>query len=673
MLFYRINLKARTRLSTGSREARESLAEAIQSATDFNAEGKGPSVLVSKVSKTRMTCIGTQQVYSRKILEELTEKLIAETGIKAEIEDIREITATDFVEFLKTAERNSFIEDADTAAASLGIGKLYEAYYRNSIEEELIPSPCTEEEAIRLCRENRTGTEGLEEEIIRIFSTHHAEFEGHPVHYALFYGDDTERKTIRNILLSALYSAGRLRSRRIAHFSVGDDERSYLSRRSGINDVYPLLDGGTMVLEMNIQTWDGGGMRTAGDDIIEETAKLIAENAMDVLCILEFRNKDRTVLEKIRSYADDIQFITISEAIVSKEGIMGFLSRRAERDGITDTGSLFSMIPDMAAGYYPDDLLSIYRKWRKKRLCTEVYPQYSRIFQEKKIQDEPKGSAYDNLREMIGLKEAKETILQAIDYMKAEKLFHDSGLAFSPVSRHMVFTGNPGTAKTTVARLFAQIMKENGILSEGTFIEVGRKDIVSKYLGGTAPLVQSFFKRAEGGVLFIDEAYSLTEGEQGLYGDEAINTIVQEMENNRADTIVIFAGYPEEMERFISRNPGLRSRISFHIHFPDYSADELLDIFRLFAGKEGFLLSGDAIHAVSEIFTEAVHQKDFGNGRFARNIFEKAKMRHASRIVRISPEGILPPDMVRTITAEDIVTIDGRTEGKEGKRIGFRL
>ena len=146
---------------------------------------------------------------------------------------------------------------------------------------------------------------------------------------------------------------------------------------------------------------------------------------------------------------------------------------------------------------------------------------------------------------------------QALNFYKAQKLFKEKGLPDSRPAMHMVFTGNPGTAKTTVARLFAGIMKENQLLSEGRLFELGRSDLVGKYVGWTAQIVKEKFRKARGSVLFIDEAYSLLDGDSSLYGDEAINTIVQEMENCREDTVVIFAGYPREMEQFLSRNPGL--------------------------------------------------------------------------------------------------------------------
>ena len=218
---------------------------------------------------------------------------------------------------------------------------------------------------------------------------------------------------------------------------------------------------------------------------------------------------------------------------------------------------------------------------------------------------------------------------------------------------HMVFTGNPGTAKTTVARLFAQIMKENGLLSVGDLIEVGRADLVGKYVGWTAPTVKAKFAAAKGSVLFIDEAYSLVDDKDGLFGDEAINTIVQEMENHRDDTVVIFAGYPDKMEQFLKKNPGLRSRIAFHIPFEDYKPAELLDIFTLMAKKQKLELAPLVRERLLPIFSLATKQPDFGNGRFVRNLLEKSRMKQASRLVRLDPDTVTM-EMVSTLIPEDI-------------------
>ena len=266
---------------------------------------------------------------------------------------------------------------------------------------------------------------------------------------------------------------------------------------------------------------------------------------------------------------------------------------------------------------------------------------------------QPKGCGFDQLQEMIGLTKAKELIAQALDYYKAQKLFREKGISLERPAMHMVFTGNPGTAKTTVARLFAQIMKENGLLSVGDLIEVGRADLVGKYVGWTAPTVKKKFEAAKGSVLFIDEAYSLVDDTDGLYGDEAINTIVQEMENHRDDTVVIFAGYPDKMEQFLKKNPGLRSRIAFHIPFEDYKPAELLDIFTLMAKKQKLELAPLVRERLLPIFSLAVKQPDFGNGRFVRNLLEKSRMKQAGRLVRLDPDTVTM-EMVSTLLPEDI-------------------
>jgi SpoVK/Ycf46/Vps4 family AAA+-type ATPase len=234
---------------------------------------------------------------------------------------------------------------------------------------------------------------------------------------------------------------------------------------------------------------------------------------------------------------------------------------------------------------------------------------------------------------------------------------------------HMVFTGNPGTAKTTAARLFARIMRDNGLLSKGQLVEVGRGDLVGKYVGWTAQTVQAKFREAKGGVLFIDEAYSLVEHHSGSFGDEAINTIVQEMENHREDVVVIFAGYPDEMERFLQRNPGLRSRIAFHVPFADYNAEELCQIAELMGKSKGVHFDADAQEKLYAVFEDARKRSDFGNGRFVRNILEKAKMNQASRLLEYDFDAITTEE-IKTIKAVDI-TPPPEVKKEVKRTIGF--
>ena len=247
--------------------------------------------------------------------------------------------------------------------------------------------------------------------------------------------------------------------------------------------------------------------------------------------------------------------------------------------------------------------------------------------------EEDKEKAYDKLQAMVGLKEVKEVIDRIIVSHKMQKVRKEMGLKQENFSYHMLFTGNPGSAKTTVARLLAEILEEEGILSTGDFVECGRSDLVGKYVGWTAKQVKSKFREAEGGVLFIDEAYALVDDENS-FGDEAINTIVQEMENSRDDVIVIFAGYPEKMLDFLDKNEGLRSRIAFHIDFPDYNAEEMTDILKLMAEEKGYHIDTAIEKKCMDIFTDACSQPEFGNGRYVRNILEQAIMKQSVRIFK---------------------------------------
>lgn len=263
------------------------------------------------------------------------------------------------------------------------------------------------------------------------------------------------------------------------------------------------------------------------------------------------------------------------------------------------------------------------------------------------------GDAKQKLEKMIGLESAKKVINKAVANFKFNKLCMERGISKDKASFHMVFTGNPGTAKTTVARLFANILKDEKVLSSGTFVETGRADLVGDHVGSTAKLVKRKFKEAQGGVLFIDEAYSLCDSYSNGFGDEAINTLVQEMENHREDVIVIFAGYPKPMEKFLDRNPGLKSRIAFEVQFEDYSVDELVDIARLMVSDKNMSITDNAIAKLRSSFEIVSKSDDYGNGRYVRNMLEEAEMNLAERLLQYD-ESDITDDLLTTIEAEDI-------------------
>lgn len=304
---------------------------------------------------------------------------------------------------------------------------------------------------------------------------------------------------------------------------------------------------------------------------------------------------------------------------------------------------------------------------RKKELFLITEDDISMPEEGLKVERAP-GTAQKELDDMIGLSSVKAVIQKVVASYKLKKLCMDRGLAKEKASLHMVFTGNPGTAKTSVARLFAEIMKDEKVLSTGIFVEVGRADLVGDHVGATAPLVKRKFKEAQGGILFIDEAYSLCDSYENGFGDEAINTLVQEMENHRDDVIVIFAGYTEPMQRFLDRNPGMLSRIAFQIEFEDYTTEELCDIAKLMASKKQMIITDAAMDKLKENLDIVRGEADYGNGRFVRKTLEEAEMNLAERVLQYK-ESEITKELITTIEACDIPDMVARK--RTVKRIGF--
>ena len=262
---------------------------------------------------------------------------------------------------------------------------------------------------------------------------------------------------------------------------------------------------------------------------------------------------------------------------------------------------------------------------------------------------------------MIGIEEVKEQVNKIINYIKISKNRENMPML------HMCFTGNPGTGKTTVARIVGKIFKEEEILTSGNFVEAQRADLVGEYIGHTAPKTQKIVKKAEGGILFIDEAYNLDPGDSSKdYGHECIATLIKEMEDKRDNLCVILAGYTKEMDSLIKANPGFKSRIQFTINFPDYSKEELYEIFKNLCKKEKYKISPNVKELLIKHFEIAKKEENFSNGRYVRNLFEKIKMEQASRVVDKKEN----KDLIKKVDIENILNKENEFK-KEKIKIGF--
>lgn len=252
----------------------------------------------------------------------------------------------------------------------------------------------------------------------------------------------------------------------------------------------------------------------------------------------------------------------------------------------------------------------------------------------------------------VGLRTVKAEVRSLVNLVKVAQMRRDHGLPTEKMSLHMVFSGNPGTGKTTIARLMARIYHSLGILSKGQLVEVDRSGLVAGYVGQTALKTGKVIESALGGVLFIDEAYALTGGQENDFGQEAVDTVLKAMEDHREDLVVIMAGYTALMERLIHSNPGLESRFNRFLEFPDYSLEEMMEILDLRCRKAGYTMDEKAREAMAAyIQAENTDSETFGNARGVRNLFEKVLVQQANRLAA-QPE-VTREDLQR-LTAKDV-------------------
>ena len=669
MLFYKVEgviANSPAEQDDSRRAHRENIRRLSIKSDDFNQKYcRASFYFISDCSDGIMT-IGIITDRSENLKETLNAYM---KHIDIELKDlvVSEITINSIEKLLEFASRHNYISDDGEILERYGLDKITGRWGRGIEYGEDIIEERSKKDIFASAKKYLLHDTFLPE-LQRIYAgSPVSKLYGHPVHYMIQTDDRDTRREAYKLLIQALHANSRLSSKRYCFLDFKPGKSFSIT---AYDTLYKICDGGTVVIRYfaNDDSEDDG-FANSERDMIEnlcEVAKRYRNQVLTVVCLpRECKSAKSLFYENLGT----MTIVEIQEEFVADERAVSFLKMLSKEIHVRTDKSLFSKL-EAGKGYLAPDLHTIFDEWYNCKLKTSIYPQYKNIAVAKReaVKAVPKGNAYDELQEMVGLSEAKAVIQKALNDYKMQRLYENKGIKQDTPVMHMVFTGNPGTAKTTAARLFARIMKDNGLLSKGQLIEVGRGDLVGKYVGWTAQTVQAKFKAAIGGVLFIDEAYSLVDERSGSFGDEAINTIVQEMENHREDVVVIFAGYPNKMEDFLQKNPGLRSRIAFHVPFVDYTTDELCRIAHLISKRKGLSLDDGAMSKLRVIFDFASKQSDFGNGRYVRNILEQAKMNQASRLLELDFDDITS-DEISTIRAVDIVVPE--LQAPQKRKIGF--
>ena len=612
-----------------------------------------------------------QKPSAEKIQKFLQSTLEGHYDIKQiEVQDFREITIDYFRKLLARGDRINFVDE-------YRISDDLDINFNNCRDFDLSESICTMKRLSYSQALQQAGKlmadSSFTDELERIYSKANSrkKFYGHPVHYKILAGSYFAAMKMVELLTGTLYVNKRLVSQRITRI-YNITERCYAD--SDFENLVKRAQGGVVVIELQGAQDNDSNYATSYEEVVDFISEVVKKYQRNTLCIfIEIVDQPGFAPKLISNIQDDLNIIELQEGAGNREQALDylkFIKDNYDMSYYTDE-DLEKALGDRLS-FRASDIHQISEKLYSDSLKNKIYPAYHKV-DYFTISDDVKNKddAYHILQNMIGLTEQKKTLDQIIASFKIQKMRTNMGLTNYKPSRHMCFTGNPGSAKTTVARLFSDILSKEGILETGRFIECGRADLVGKYVGWTASIVKKKFRQAKGGVLFIDEAYSLVEDSVGSYGDEAISTIVQEMENHRDDVIVIFAGYNDKMKRFLERNEGLLSRIAFHLNFPDYNSQELIDILKLMAENKGYELSDDVLNECRQIFNKASSKENFGNGRFVRNLLEQAEMKQAQRIFKECAGKDIKKEHLIHFAVEDFSGGVSEIYSKNKGKIGF--
>ena len=566
----------------------------------------------------------------RTIVEKELNKTFSVSGAK--VESCREITVKKHLALEGEADSLSISHMSRRLPRKVRLDYFNNCYYRISesvIDDVILSKNQAKNEAAAMMADR-----SLFEEIERIYDPiNEAIFYGHPVHYRIKAGDRESSKVIINLIVRMLKSRGRIPGDRISHiYDIAEE----CYNEEDLNCAIKNAQSTAVAIELSGTKGDHGNYASSYDAVVRSFAGLIEKYHHNTLFFF-VENKDEPGFspDLIGHVSDYLDIVDIEEGMGSLEESARVLRTMIESSPYKQLVSegFDDYLPKKRSVVTYHDVNVAFEKWKRNVLKEKAYRSYQKCRTLELKKEKESVSAYEKLQSMIGLTEVKRVTDQIISSYKLQELRKSYRMDDETISRHMIFTGNPGSAKTSVARLLADILTEEHILKTGCLVECGRQDLVGKYVGWTAKEVEAKFRKAKGGILFIDEAYSLVDDRDGSFGDEAINTIVQQMENNRDDVIVIFAGYADRMESFLQANEGLRSRIAFHLDFPDYTAEELWQIMELMVQERDYEMANGVYEKCMSVFNKACAMDGFGNGRFVRNYLDQVILRQAERLM----------------------------------------
>ena len=454
----------------------------------------------------------------------------------------------------------------------------------------------------------------------------------------IYSNNDETVKSIKSILEDTGRVFGYIKAGKEASFSMYD-----VDKVDKIDDIYNQQNNVVV-----LQNFEGFNSKEQDFKVrfLHKLDEYINKNSSNLLTLLVANNKE--VLNQVFEINDEIKDKFNDFAIVGIEpDVQDVYQDMLEKlkDNMEMSEALQVKLLDYISVTYPNNNLP-YPKYRDgvcdKILFNKEIPEYEK---EKSLDE-----IFAELNELVGLDKVKAVLKDLVSLIELKNKTKDD-LKIKNVNLHMIFLGNPGTGKTTVARIVAEILYNLKYVKQNKLIEVSSKDLVAEYVGQTAPKTMAVIQKALGGVLFVDEAYTLASGKgQGnSYNEEAIATLIQAMENYRDNLVVIFAGYTKEMQDFLNANSGIVSRIGYTVEFEDYTPDELIKIFEQMMHKSGFVVTEGAIKKVKMLIDEYKDSENFGNARFVRNLYEKAIVKHAT-----NTKGKKRKKILKTITEEDI-------------------